>query len=63
MPHEHLVYDACETCLGQGVVVRIWREGKSTKLKHEPCPACEGLGFRRDTERTETVSDEDADDQ
>lgn len=57
MAHDHLIYDACEACLGQGVIIRTRREGRKMEMKSEPCPVCEGLGFRRDTERVEPDED------
>jgi DnaJ-class molecular chaperone len=59
MSHEHTVYDMCERCLGQGVVMGLRFEGKTMRTASQPCPNCEGLGILRETERTEVVSDED----
>lgn len=63
MAHEHLTYDACTTCLTFGIVVRTTFSGTTMHLSSEPCPACEGLGFRRDTGQVVLVPDEDDDDE
>jgi DnaJ-class molecular chaperone len=49
----------CGTCIGYGVVVRIWREDKTMRIKNLPCPSCEGRGTLQGTQQVEADEDDD----
>merc|ERR1719247_3006846 len=45
----------CQTCGGQGVVIRTIRMGPMIQQMQQPCSACEGQGYTYDMTRTTEV--------
>lgn len=63
MAHGNQLFDMCLTCLGNGTLVRtsitIENGRRVMRFDSRPCTACEGMGFLRRTERTESAEDDE----
>jgi hypothetical protein len=63
MAHEHQPFSMCQTCLGNGALVRtnitVENGRRVMRFDSRPCSACAGLGFLRGAERTEDAGDDE----